>query len=247
MPASGDEALHDVTAFTDLLAAFDREAIQYAVIGGCAVGVYARIRGERVLSADLDLYAAPATLNLLLSRAASLGLGLRKGLQARAVPVAVFEWRGMEVNVLTSSTGLPEPEAVIRGAREVQLDQEGLLLVPVADPFDLLRNKLAVARDKDLVHIDILKRFLEEEVVHEFAQEGSARKRMAAASRLLTTLGVETLPDGLAGRLIPLADSPALRRFLASRIPNAAALASLLARAPQSEHPELGALAKRAG
>lgn len=72
---------------------------------------------------------------------------------------------------------------MIRDAREIQLDQEGVLLVPVADPFDLLRNKLAVARDKDLVHLDILKRFLEEEAVYEFGLEGSARNGPASARK----------------------------------------------------------------
>jgi hypothetical protein len=243
MSASGDEALRDLTAFAELLALLEREAIQYAVIGGCAVGVYARLRGERVLSMDLDIYAAPATLNLLIGRARDLGLQIQKGLEARTVPVAVFEWRGMEINVLTASRGLPEPDAVIRDAREVQLDDMGALLVPVADPFDLLKNKLAIRRDKDLPHIELLTRFVQEEVVHEFGQDGSARKRMSAASRLLGTLGVETLPEGLVARLIPLADTPPLRRFIVSRAPSSMSLEPLLERVPEDERTELAALA----
>lgn len=243
MSASGDEALRDLTAFAELLAMLEREAIQYAVIGGCAVGVYARLRGERVLSVDLDIYAAPATLNLLIGRASHLGLEVRRGLEARAIPVAVFEWRGMEINVLTASLGLPEPDAVIRDAREVQLDNVGGLLVPVADPFDLLKNKLAVRRDKDLPHIELLTRFVEEEVVHEFGQQGSARQRMAAASRLLGTLGVETLPEALVARLVPLADTPPLRRFIVSRAPGSMSLEPLLERVSEEERTELMALA----
>jgi hypothetical protein len=93
------------------------------------------------------------------------------------------------------------------------------ITVLIADPFDLLRNKLAVNRPKDQPHIAILRRFLDEEAVSGFSQEKEPRARISAAERLLEVLGTQTLEDDLANRLLPLATTVADFRFLAHRVP----------------------------
>lgn len=111
------QASHALDDFVDFLRILDEEALPFVVIGGCAVGAYARLRGETVLSADLDIYVPAATLEELLGTLEPRGAVVLKRPQARAVPVAVLDWHGKEVNVITRSAGLAEPDVVIRGAR----------------------------------------------------------------------------------------------------------------------------------
>jgi len=121
-----------------------------------------------------------------------------------------------------------------RAARELQLGGKTELAVLIADPFDLLRNKLAVNRPKDQPHIAILRRFIDEEVVRGLAEEEEPRARISAAERLLEVLGAQTLEEGLASRLVPLARTPADFRFLAHRAPGHL-LRGLFDRAPSDE------------
>jgi hypothetical protein len=154
--------------------------------------------------------------------------------QPRSVPVALLEWQGREVNLLTGSSGLPPPDVAARAAREFRLGQGTDLAVLIADPFDLLRNKLAVNRPKDQPHIAILRRFLDEEAVSGLAREKEPRARICAAERLLEVLGTQTLEADLANRLVSLATMPADFRFLAHRAP-LSLLQGLLDRAPTAD------------
>src|SRR5262245_52775631 len=76
--------------------------------------------------------------------AGALGMNVHKMPQPRSVPVALLEWRGREVNLLTGSSGLPPPDVAARAAREFQLGPGTDLAGLIADPFDLLRNKLSL-------------------------------------------------------------------------------------------------------
>jgi hypothetical protein len=147
--------------------------------------------------------------------------------------VAVLEWDGKEVNLLVGSTGLLAFEDEARLAREFVLPAQPPLTVLLADPFDLLRNKLSVNRPKDQPHIVVLRRFLDEEVVHAFEQETDPRRRLAPAERLLDVLGAASLPLELADRLLPLARTAADLRFLAHRVPTKPQLDAVVARATE--------------
>lgn len=83
----------------------------------------------------------------------------------------------------------------------------------------MLANKLAVKRDKDLPHIEILRRFVEEEAETAFHEETRPRARLAPARRMLDILGAKVLPAPLADRLIERAKTPVDYRFLVSRVP----------------------------
>jgi hypothetical protein len=52
-----------------------------------------------------------------------------------------------------------------------------------------------------------------------FSEPGRARDRLEPARRLMSVLASDTLPAGLATRLVPLATDPVKRRFLAHRVP----------------------------
>jgi hypothetical protein len=139
MSPEAQETPLDLKAFVELLRRLDEYGIPFAVIGGMAVGAYARLRGETLFSAELDIVTTEATLQELIEAAPVLSLDVVSRPQPRSVPVAVMKWRGLEVNVLTASRGLPDPEFVVRGAREFQVDDPPVV-IPIADPLDLLGN-----------------------------------------------------------------------------------------------------------
>jgi hypothetical protein len=104
------------------------------------------------------------------------------------------------------------------------------LAVLVADPFELLANKLLVDRVKDRPHIAILRRFLEREVELAFRDETAPRKRITPAVRLLRVEKQQVLPANLARKLIKLARLPSDFRFLAHHAPSRATARALLER-----------------
>jgi len=202
--------------FRDLFASLENLGLGFVVIGGMAVGAYARQLGETVVSLDLDLFVTSQTLDDVQSLAATLEARIERRMQARGLPVAVLSWRGREVDVLTMSSGLPSFRELSSSARVV--DVEGLDVL-VADPIDLLRNKLAVNRPKDKAHIDLLRRFVDDEIILAFSRIKEPRARIEMASALLEALGLETLDTSLAAQLVELATLPSDFRFLANRAP----------------------------
>jgi hypothetical protein len=206
-------------AFSDFLRALGESGIPFVVIGGCAVGAYARMRGERVFSDDLDVYVRDTVLGELLDWAQEQGAIVRQRPQPRTIPVAVLEWNGLEINVLTASRGLPPPDVVIRTARVLELRDAGLD-VPLADPLDLLANKMIVGRPKDQPHIEILRGFAEAEAVATFASASSGRERLARVRALLDVLGLSEIYGSLWDALSEHADHVVTRRFLVGRAPD---------------------------
>lgn len=234
MPTETQKTPSSIDDYLDLFDVLAGLGIEFVVIGGCAVGAYARLVGEQVLSADLDLLVTWRSLETVLADGGAFGVHVHKVPQPRSVPVALLEWRGREVNLLTGSSGLPPPDVAARAAREFHLGRDTDVTVLIADPFDLLRNKLAVNRPKDQPHIAILRRFLDEEAVKCLTDEREPRARISAAERLLEVLGTQTLEEALARRLVPLATTPADFRFLGHRAP-VGLIPDLLARAPSDE------------
>lgn len=224
------EATHDLNAFGALLQRIEAAGFTVAVVGGCAVGAYAHLCGVANLSADLDLCLAPRDLNDFIAWALSEGLKLEQRPVPRAIQVAMFSWNGISVDVLLEVEAMPPAPLVFSRAREFTLSSSGATVL-VADPFDLLANKLAVRRDKDLPHIDILRRFVDEEIVTCFAEETSGRRRIEPARRLLEVLQTSLLPAELIERMWPHARDALGRRFLASTCPDLIRARSLVAEA----------------
>jgi hypothetical protein len=234
MSAETQNTSSSIDDYVDLFGVLAGLGVEFVVIGGCAVGAYARLLGEQVLSQDLDLLVTWRSLETVVADAGTIGVNIHKMPQPRNVPVALLEWRGKEVNLLTGSSGLPPADVAARAAREFRLDRGTSVPILIADPFDLLRNKLAVNRPKDQPHIAILRRFLDEEAVTGLSQEKEPRARISAAERLLEVLGTQTLEEDLARRLVPLATTLADFRFLAHRAP-VQLLRELADRAPSDE------------
>jgi len=245
MSAESSQSPPSLEDFVDLFAALDQHGVDFVVIGGMAVGAYARLIDEVVVSRDLDICVAPTTLYDVLDDVQELGATIVKRPQARSIEVAFLDWRGLEVNILTSSTGLPAPAPLAANARWFRLpdSEQGVL---VADPLDLLSNKLAVNRPKDQPHIAVLRRFIDDDIVHDLGDPTTTpRERIRTAARLLDVLHQSTLDESLAARLIPLATLPADYRFLAHRVSTKAQLDALAARAPADIQPLVRDIASR--
>ncbi len=245
MPASSAKSTHALTDFLDLLTLLSDEGLNAVVIGGCAVGAYAQLMGETILTSDLDLYAERATLEQIARSVKRRGATIRKVPKPRTVPVLVFDYGDKEVNVITASAGLHDPKTEARLARTFQFANRPGLAVLLGDPFDLLANKLAVNREKDRPHIPVLLRFLAEEVIHAFAEESGPRQRIDPARRLLDVLRVKTLPLEVAKRMVPLARTPVDFRFLMNHVPSRELAQTLFDHAPEELLAELATIRQR--
>jgi hypothetical protein len=232
VPAPQPQKALSLGDFADFLAALATEGVEVIVIGGCAVGAYADLVGETVFSGDLDVLVSREALEVVLYAATKAGALVHKRPQPRSVPVAVLDWHGKDVNVLMAAAALAPAEVEARLAREFHLRGSPGAPVLVVDPYHLLRDKLACNRPKDQPHIEILRRFLEEEAVHAFETETDPRQRLASPRRLMEVLRSDMLPEPLARRLIPIARIGSDFRFLIHRVPDHLQ-ATVVARAEQ--------------
>ncbi len=220
MPAEKKKSPYAVEDYSDFLSALSASGLEVLVIGGCAVGAYAALQGESVFSADLDIYTTLDTQIQILEWAPGNGVRVVQRPQPRSLSVAILEWRGKDVNVLTESKGLPQPAEAFQDARIFRLKERGNLTVLLVDPYDLLRCKLELNRPKDRPHQEVLRRFLEEEVLQAFRVETEPRDRIAPAQRLLEVLEARNLHEDLARSLLPHAKTASDFRFLLGRAPN---------------------------
>jgi hypothetical protein len=236
MPAEEKKSSYSLEDYGDFLAALAEGGLEVLVIGGCAVGAYGRLRGESILSADLDLYTTIDTQIQIMAWAPAKGGRIVKRPQPRALSVVFLDWNGKEINVLTETRNLPPPAEAFQEAREFRLRSHGGLPVLVVDPYDLLANKLEVDRPKDKPHQEVLRRFLEEEAVEAFRVETAPRDRIAPAQRLLEVLKESRLPVDLAQRILPFARTQTDFRFLFGRAPTKDFEEEVLKGIPESLH-----------
>lgn len=121
MSSARSKAPLSLVDFADLFEALARAGTAQVVIGGCAVGAYAHLLGESVTSNDLDLYATQAGYEAILAAVSGQGGRIVRGARERSIPVAVIDWKGKELNVLTATAGLLSPEIEAELAREFVL------------------------------------------------------------------------------------------------------------------------------
>jgi hypothetical protein len=235
LSAESSDTASSLDDYLDLLEALNGLGVEFVVIGGCAVGAYARLLGQTVFSRDLDLFVTHRALESVVADGAAIGIRTEKLPSPRTVPVALLSWRGREINLITGTEGLPPPDVEARAAREFRVGAGRDITVLIADPFDLLRNKLAVNRPKDQPHIVLLRSFIDEEVVQAFREQEEPRARIGPAERLLEVTGTKALEETLAARLVLLARHPADFRFLAHRLPTQSMVQELVARSLPDE------------
>src|SRR5262245_26122177 len=120
--------------YIELFEALGRLGVEVVVIGGCAVGAYARLLGETILSNDLDLLLTRRGLELIIDESEALGLRVESRATARQVPVTVLRWKGREINLLTATDGLAAPDVEARSAREFRVSSDVDVAILIVDP-----------------------------------------------------------------------------------------------------------------
>lgn len=141
--------------FRDLLAEFARFGVEYALIGGYAVGYHGKPRATK----DLDLLVSGQEENLARVAAALTAFGapanvIRSVRTLAENEIVHFGVPPVRVDVLRFADGI-DAEAAIRRAERVDLD--GLEIRLIALP-DLIANKRAAARPQDLADAALLER-----------------------------------------------------------------------------------------
>jgi predicted nucleotidyltransferase len=144
--------------FKDLLAAFGRYGVEYALLGGYAVGYHARPRATK----DLDLLIAGTESNLRQVAAALADFGAPAvaiaGVQTmKRDEIVHFGVPPVRVDLLQAADGIDADVALSRAERAL-LDG---LTIPVLAIEDLIANKRAAGRPQDLADVSVLEQVLE--------------------------------------------------------------------------------------
>jgi hypothetical protein len=127
--------------------------VRFVVIGALAVAAHAEPR----FSEDLDVFAQPSAANSKRLRAALISFGFGDAVPAASElakegPVWMLGRKPLRIDILTQISGVSWPQA---WAGRVTLDLDGLSL-PVIGRADLIANKRASGRPKDLRDLDVL-------------------------------------------------------------------------------------------
>jgi hypothetical protein len=141
--------------FKDLLAEFGRSKVNYALLGGYAVGFHAKPRATKDL--DLLLSGLSGNLERAANALASFGAPAQVVQSVRSLGVDEIAYLGappVRVDLLRAADGI-DAEAVIARAQTAVI---GGLSIPIITIDDLITNKRAAARPQDLADVAALER-----------------------------------------------------------------------------------------
>lgn len=139
--------------FKELLAECVAAKVEFAIIGGYAVGFHARPRATK----DLDLLVLGVPENLARLAAALAAFGAPSNVvaattTAQADDVIYFGVAPLRVDIMTQADGIDTRAAL---ARAVYADL-GTVSVPILGLADLIDNKRASGRTQDLADLEVL-------------------------------------------------------------------------------------------
>lgn len=141
--------------FRDLLNCFNSSGVRYILLGGYAVNFHGHHRNTN----DIDLWIAvsPDNAQRVSKALQSFGFSPNGAAPDKFLEVGIINGFGREplrVAILTAPSGV-EFDACWERRTEADLDG---VRVPVISLEDLLANKIASARPKDIADVDELKR-----------------------------------------------------------------------------------------
>ena len=139
--------------FKELLAECVAAKVEFAIVGGYAVGFHARPRATK----DLDLLVLGVPENLARLAAALAAFGAPPNVVAAATTAGVddviyFGVAPLRVDIMTHADGIDTRAAL---ERAVYADL-GTVAVPILGLADLIANKRASGRKQDLADLEIL-------------------------------------------------------------------------------------------
>lgn len=240
---SAEPSQHTLDDFLEFLALLARAGIPFTVIGGCAVGFYARQLKHPVFSNDVDLCTSSEGLQAAtrLARTNAATLTISKVPQPGKLPTLVLHWRNnLEINILTHSDGLPAIDTLLARSSEYDLPTHDGVKLLIADPCDLLANKRRINRPKDAPHIPILEQFIRTRAIAEFRNPSNPeRTRIAFVREYMAATNQSVLAPADVPELVPYADAAELRRFLISNAPDQPTAAQIVQRGDPSESSHL--------
>ncbi len=141
--------------FRDLLAEFVRSGVRFVLVGGYAVGHHAKPRATK----DLDLLVSGSEDNLArvadaLERFGAAGSIVQAARRMSPTDIVYLGVEPVRVDILRSADGIDTEQAIAR-ADKLTLDE---LTVPVITLEDLIANKRASGRARDLADVELLER-----------------------------------------------------------------------------------------
>jgi predicted nucleotidyltransferase len=141
--------------FRDLLAEFVRSGVKFVVVGGYAVGHHAKPRATK----DLDVLVSGSGDNLArvaeaLDRFGAPASVVQAARQMGPTDIVYMGVEPVRVDVLRSADGV-DTEQVIARAQTLTLDD---LAIPIIALDDLIANKRASGRARDLADVELLER-----------------------------------------------------------------------------------------
>ena len=141
--------------FRELLESLNERGVRYLLVGGYAVGHYGHSRSTN----DIDFFVASDEVNArkIVFALEDFGFGtgeLTSDLFTKQDSLVVMGVEPMAVDILNYLSGVDFEDAFIQ---RVTIDDDGLKIDIIAYD-DLLTNKRAVARLKDLADVEYLER-----------------------------------------------------------------------------------------
>ena len=144
--------------FSDMIKIFLEEQVQFLLVGGISINLYGYVRATK----DMDLWVQASKEN-----SAKVITALAKfGAPMQDVSVQDFEKEGMvfqigvepiRIDVLTRITGVKFEDA-IKNVKIMEIDG---INIPTISIQDLIKNKKASGRHKDLADAEVLEKILE--------------------------------------------------------------------------------------
>lgn len=141
--------------FKELFESLNANNVQYLLIGGYAVGVYGYARSTN----DIDIFVSsdPENVQNLVKAIVQFGfagVNLTEKLFSQGRSIVEMGVEPMKIQLMNFADGI---DFLTAYARRNEVNIEGVMIDTI-DKSDLIRNKIASGRYKDLADVERLKR-----------------------------------------------------------------------------------------
>ena len=136
--------------FRDLLSLFEEKGVEYLVVGGWALGVHGYIRA----TGDMDIWISQSDVNIDRLLSALAAFGVPEGMDREFFKDTGNAFRmgnpPLQIEIITEASGIDFASSY---DKRVVVETDGLQM-PVLSYCDLVRNKRASGRLRDLADLE---------------------------------------------------------------------------------------------